>query len=112
MATVPSPTYPGTQFSLKAEHVQIGPGSVAYELFAAAHSSGVASRPKRYKDIGEILTALTEATDVDAEKIQMFTRTLAKRGFAEIAEVWLLDEQAARFGIHISRLERHRQRIR
>jgi hypothetical protein len=103
MATVSSSTYPGTQFSLKAKQVEIGPGSIAYELFAEAHGSGVTSRPKRYKDIGEIATVLTEATDVDAEKIQAFTRSLAERGYAEISEVWLLDEQAARFVIHISR---------
>ena len=99
MATVSSSTCPGTQFSLKAKQVRIGPGSIAYELFAEAHGSGVTSRPKMYQDIGEFATA----TDVDTEEIQAFTRSLAERGFAEIPEVWLLDEQAARFGIHVIR---------
>jgi hypothetical protein len=113
MVTVFSPNYPGTQFGLKAKQVETAPGSFAYELSAEVHGSGVTSRPKRYKEIGEIATVLTEATDIDAEEVRAFIGLFGERGLAEIPEVWLLDEQAARFGVHInSGFERHTLRIR
>jgi hypothetical protein len=102
MATVSSSTYPGTPFSIKANKVEIG-GKAVFEVFAEAHGSGEASTPRRYKSVGEIEAFLTGATDVDTGQIQAFVRSLAESGFAEISEVWLLDAQAARFRIHISR---------
>jgi hypothetical protein len=69
--------------------------------FGWAHGSEKRSS-RRYQEIGQIRVLLEEA-DVDRDAIEALMESVAKEGFGEIPEWWLLDRQANKLGISVLR---------
>jgi hypothetical protein len=75
-------------------------GATSFEL-GWAHDSGEHSS-RKYPDILKIKVLLEEA-EIDDDTVQELAESAAQRGFGEIPEWWLLDEQAAKLGIRVRR---------
>lgn len=101
MAVVLSTTFPGTPIRLGIESCDTFLGSTAFDVAASSAGSDVWSRPRRYPDFDPVAAVLVEV--LDPPDISELRQSVAKNGAAEITDLWILDEQAARLGIHIQR---------
>jgi len=84
MATVFSTTRPGTQFDLKVESIETPAGVSFFDVTAIAVSSGVASWPKRYKDLDEFAAELAEI-GLDYESIGQMKKSVEESGSARVS---------------------------